>query len=203
MLVKVAIDLSLDRLFTYEVPEELEKKLAVGQLLSVPFGHRFARGFAMAISSDPPEDSAFKLKDVAEIVDQTPFFSVELLELVKQVASYTASPLESVIKAALPAAVLKKNAKARELLFVEPAIAGSGDRPPESGDRPPASGDSPHGCDILSRLNRREKWVSLPMRAMIDHISRIRLELNTPVPLSLEETVIPTNGRKIRYAQIT
>ena len=113
----------------------------------------------MAISSDPPEDSAFKLKDVAEIVDQTPFFSVELLELVKQVASYTASPLESVIKAALPAAVLKKNAKARELLFVEPASAESGDRPPESGDRPPASGDSPHGCDILSRLNRREKWV--------------------------------------------
>ena len=44
MLVRVAIDLALDRLFTYEVPRELEKKLAVGQLLSVPFGHRTARG---------------------------------------------------------------------------------------------------------------------------------------------------------------
>ena len=29
MLVKVAIDLALDRLFTYTVPEELEKKLTV------------------------------------------------------------------------------------------------------------------------------------------------------------------------------
>ena len=43
MQAKVAIDLALDRLFTYEVPEALTKKLAVGQLLSVPFGHRTAR----------------------------------------------------------------------------------------------------------------------------------------------------------------
>ena len=50
MRVQVAIDLALDRLFTYEAPRELEKKLAVGQLLSVPFGHREARGFAMAVS---------------------------------------------------------------------------------------------------------------------------------------------------------
>ena len=49
MLVKVAIDLALDRLFTYEVPEALQEKLAVGQLLSVPFGHRAARGFAVEI----------------------------------------------------------------------------------------------------------------------------------------------------------
>lgn len=49
MLVKVAIDLALDRLFTYEVPEALQEKLAVGQLLSVPFGHREARGFALAL----------------------------------------------------------------------------------------------------------------------------------------------------------
>ena len=52
MFARVAIDLALDRLFTYEVPKELEKKLAVGQLLSVPFGHRTARGFAMEIGDE-------------------------------------------------------------------------------------------------------------------------------------------------------
>ena len=52
MLVRVAIDLALDRLFDYEVPKELEKKLAVGQLLSVPFGHRTARGFAMELGDE-------------------------------------------------------------------------------------------------------------------------------------------------------
>lgn len=149
MTVKVAIDLALDRLFDYEVPEALEEKLAVGQLLSVPFGHREARGFAMAISlgeeappREPPRNTAppslglssslalkqpsapqkINLKKINSIVDETPFFSAVLLELVKKVAAYTCSPLESVLKAALPAAVLKKNAKPQELLFIEPAI---------------------------------------------------------------------------------
>lgn len=143
MLVKVAIDLALDRLFTYEVPEALQEKLAVGQLLSVPFGHRAARGFAVEISAgesgishgatearrptqpnlrvsvSPCEKKAYRLKPVTAIVDETPFFSPKLLALVKRVAAYTAAPLESVLKAALPAAVLKKNARPREQLFVE------------------------------------------------------------------------------------
>ena len=52
MIARVAIDLALDRLFDYEVPEALREKLAVGQLLSVPFGHRTARGFAMELGEE-------------------------------------------------------------------------------------------------------------------------------------------------------
>ena len=123
MLVKVAIDLALDRLFTYEVPETLQKKLAVGQLLSVPFGHREARGFVLETSrgGDVCQDGNYKVKPVTAIIDETPFFSPALLELVKRVASYTASPIEAVLKTALPAAVLKRNAHAKEQLFVEPS----------------------------------------------------------------------------------
>ena len=124
MLVKVAIDLSLDRLFTYQVPEELKKKLAVGQLLSVPFGHREARGFAMEAGENGP-DASIRLKPVTSIVDETPFFSAAILELVKRVAAYTASPIEAVLKTALPAAVLKRNVRPRELMFIEPALAPS------------------------------------------------------------------------------
>ena len=145
MLVKVAIDLALDRLFTYEVPEALQKKLAVGQLLSVPFGHREARGFVLGIDrvdrrigvdtgnidntvSTPtdayrrlstPKANPIRLKPITAIVDETPFFSPALLELVKRVADYTASPIEAVLKAALPAAVLKRNARAKEQFYVE------------------------------------------------------------------------------------
>ena len=122
MTVSVAIDLALDRLFTYEVPEALQKKLAVGQLLSVPFGHREARGFAMEVFTDAiaAGGQGYRLKPVTAIVDETPFFSPALLDLVRRVASYFAAPVESVLKAALPAAVLKKNAKPKEMLFVEP-----------------------------------------------------------------------------------
>ena len=140
MLVKVAIDLALDRLFTYEVPEALQKKLAVGQLLSVPFGHREARGFALEVGGaqdlrretedlkgieSQVSSPHFKLKPISSIVDETPFFSPALLDLVKKVADYTASPIEAVLRTALPAAVLKKNVRPRELMFIEPALAPS------------------------------------------------------------------------------
>ena len=130
MIAKVAIDLALDRLFTYEVPEALQKKLAVGQLLSVPFGHREARGFVLGTShgGDVFQEGDYKLKPVTAIVDETPFFSPKLLELVKKVAEYTASPIEAVLKAALPAAVLKKNARAKEQLYVGVREQGLGVR---------------------------------------------------------------------------
>ena len=126
MLARVAIDLALDRLFTYEVPAELEKKLAVGQLLSVPFGHRTARGFVMELergngttgtaeTDGTDEDSRsalrdsnlslkgprrpYSLKPIGSIVDEEPFFSTRLLELVRALAAYTAAPVESVLKA--------------------------------------------------------------------------------------------------------
>ena len=134
MYAKVAIDLALDRLFTYEVPEALQKKLAVGQLLSVPFGHREARGFAMETSpgGDVCQDGNYKVKPITAIVDETPFFSSAILELVKKVAAYTASPIEAVLKTALPAAVLKKNARAKEQLYVAPGKReqGRGNREP-------------------------------------------------------------------------
>ena len=146
MVVRVAIDLALDRLFDYEVPEALQKKLAVGQLLSVPFGHREARGFVLEV--DLKTQPAFKLKPITAIVDETPFFSPELLELVKRLSSYCAAPIESVLKAALPAAVLKKSVRPKELLYVEVIDNRSRSRP-DSAD-----------LDLKpSTLTKRQQWL--------------------------------------------
>ena len=141
MLVKVAIDLALDRLFTYEVPVELCQEVKVGQLLRVPFGHREARGFALQIDDsvqriddrgaergDVGETTLnsqlstlnYKIKPILGIADPAPFFSPAMLKLVRWIADYTCSPIETCLKAAVPAAVLKPNAKPKELLFVEP-----------------------------------------------------------------------------------
>ena len=167
MVVRVAIDLALDRLFDYEVPEALQKKLAVGQLLSVPFGHREARGFVLEVRGDRSRDDrvigcrsssdqgvdlkpqpAFKLKPITAIVDETPFFSPELLELVKRLSSYCAAPIESVLKAALPAAVLKKSVRPKELLYVEVVDNRSRSRP-DSAD-----------LDLKpSTLTKRQQWL--------------------------------------------
>jgi len=108
--------LALDRLFTYSVPVELTEKLRVGQLLRVPFGGRIARGFALATTEESP---AFRTKPVIAIEDESPFFSPALLKLVRWIADYTASPIETALRAALPAAVLKPGARAKEMLYVE------------------------------------------------------------------------------------
>ena len=121
MLVSVAIDLALDRLFTYSVPVELAGKLKTGQLLRVPFSGRIARGFSMKLSEgDSVPGAEFAIKPVMAIEDESPFFTVELLKLVKWAAKYYAAPVEQVLRAAVPAAVLKPNARPKELLFVEP-----------------------------------------------------------------------------------
>ena len=125
MQVSVAIDLALDRLFTYSVPVELTEKLRIGQLLRVPFGGREVRGFVLSIDGD---DKALdnlkgvKIKPINGIVDDAPFFSPTLLKLVKWMAAYTATPIETSLKTALPAAVIKPTARPKELLYVSPAI---------------------------------------------------------------------------------
>ena len=124
MVCKVAIDLALDKLFTYSVPGDMEKKLAIGQLLSVPFGRRTAQGFVLELAGDEAAgDLAGKLKPVDRILDEVPFFSPALLELARRLAAYIATPIESVLKAAVPAAVLKPGARPKELLFIAPALA--------------------------------------------------------------------------------
>ncbi len=180
MLVRVAIDLALDRLFTYEVPEALEKKLAVGQLLSVPFGHREARGFAVEVSpvsggggltAQPPARASclsglssrksYRLKPISAILDETPFFSPKLLELVKKVAAYTAAPLETVLKTALPAAVLKKNARPREQLFVEAREGARLERPGRREGLMGGCAVSPPAAEAsdASTLTPRQRWL--------------------------------------------
>ena len=142
MIARVAIDLALDRLFDYEVPESLREKLAVGQLLSVPFGHREARGFAVEIGEDA-SSSGRALKPISAIVEETPFFSPAIIALVRRIAAYTAAPLESVLRAALPAAVLKRNARAKEMLFVEPVAIDS----------------LAQGAALFQGLTTRQRWL--------------------------------------------
>ena len=120
VLVKVAIDLALDRLFTYEVPVELSGRMRVGQMLRVPFGHREARGFALSVESGDGATPSYRIRPILGIADEAPFFSPQMLRLVRWISSYTCSPIEMCLRAAVPAAVLKPNAKPKERLFVEP-----------------------------------------------------------------------------------
>lgn len=122
MFVRVAIDLALDKLFSYAVGAEFAEKLQIGQLLRVPFSGRIARGFAIAIDEFPPADvPASKMRAILGIEDEIPFFTPSMLELAKWMAAYTLTPIETCLKSCVPAAVLREGAHAKEQLFVSVA----------------------------------------------------------------------------------
>ena len=187
MYVSVAIDLALDRTFTYSVPVELTEKLRVGQLLRVPFAGRIARGFALAVTETPPQLPRAKkpvsdpqtllpgleeprkpsFKDVMAIEDESPFFSEAVLKLVRWIAAYTASPIETCLRAAVPGAVLKSSAKPKELLYVEAV---------EKGTVPPDVKLTPYQKELLDNLVRvGGGWLQQVVKEFSTSVSTLRL----------------------------
>lgn len=103
------------------MPGQLAGEIKIGQMVSAPFGSRMVRGFVVALSVTAPDGlSLSKIKPISSIVDPSPFFSEKLISLVKWIARYTLSPVESVIRAAVPAAVVRSGARPCVRLFVEP-----------------------------------------------------------------------------------
>jgi primosomal protein N' (replication factor Y) len=98
----VALDVPIDRQFTYRVPEALAPGLVPGARVLVPFGARRLVGVVVAVHASPPAGLE-SLKDVAAIVDRTPVLPAELLAFLREVASYYLSPLGAVLALALPA----------------------------------------------------------------------------------------------------
>lgn len=99
---EVVLDLKVDLCLTYLIPEELAGKVAIGQKVTVNLGSRRAAGFVVGISCRPP---ASPVKPLLGLLQQRPFFSVPLVELVRWVASYYFCSFPRAFKTALPAAV--------------------------------------------------------------------------------------------------
>ena len=91
MIVKVALsgaNRAFDQPFDYCVPVELEKKLQVGQMVGVPFGHRkkATPGYVVAILedsevADTSQDKKSELKAIESLLTKTPVVTNEQLRL--------------------------------------------------------------------------------------------------------------------------
>lgn len=100
--VEVALDVPIDRQFTYRIPNALAHDLVPGARVLVPFGARRMVGVVVAVLASPPAGLE-NLKEVAAVVDRTPVLPAELLAFLREVASYYLSPLGEVLALALPA----------------------------------------------------------------------------------------------------
>ena len=105
--VSVALPIGVDQTFTYALPENLRGKVWPGQRVKVPFGRgrRWAVGW---IARGLEATDIKEVKEVAEILDDEPLLTRDLLDLAFWMARYYVTPIGQVFEAILPAAVKRK-----------------------------------------------------------------------------------------------
>ena len=74
--------------FSYLIPESLKNEIKVGQAVSIPFGRRKEELKAYVVGFSDYLEEGIKAKEISEILDNTPLFSLEYLKLLEWVSSY-------------------------------------------------------------------------------------------------------------------
>jgi primosomal protein N' (replication factor Y) (superfamily II helicase) len=106
MFVNIALNIPADKLFTYEVPSDLQEQIAIGKRVFVSFGRRKRTGFIIAISSSCPLE---KVKFISEVLDEEPLFSENDLRFYQWIADYFIYPLGKALAEIIPAGSEKKD----------------------------------------------------------------------------------------------
>jgi primosomal protein N' (replication factor Y) (superfamily II helicase) len=95
----VSLPVPLDRLFTYELPRTLRRRVRAGCRVWVPFGSRKLAGVVMQTHDNCPTQDA---REVLRLLDAEPVLDAELLHLGQWIAEYYCAPLGEVLKGMLP-----------------------------------------------------------------------------------------------------
>jgi len=102
MYVNLALPLPIRKLFTYGVPERLEKDIGLGHRALVQLGNRFLIGVIVEVDVSMAEVKARQMREVLSILEAYPFFSKSLLGLTKWMSEYYFASWGECLKSALP-----------------------------------------------------------------------------------------------------
>ena len=94
----------LDRTFDYEVPEEMQKDIKIGNRVMVPFGRRIEEAFIIGFK----ETSEFKTKEI-QSYSENEFLNDDKIELARWMAKRYFANLSDCIKLMLPPGTTTKN----------------------------------------------------------------------------------------------
>lgn len=102
LYAEILLPLPLVGTFSYIVPMEMSKSIAVGHRVVVPFGpKKFYTGIVTSLSNNAPGD--FEIKPVAQLLDHTPIIKRPQLQLWEWISEYYLCSTGEVFKAAMPA----------------------------------------------------------------------------------------------------
>ncbi len=100
-IIEVAVPLPLETTFHYKVPLHLASRVQVGKRVLTPFGRRKLTGYILGRVESAEGD----LREIIDILDPEPLFTVKELEFLRWIANYYLHPLGEVLKGALPAGI--------------------------------------------------------------------------------------------------
>lgn len=105
----VAIPSPIRGPLTYSLPEGMSA--SEGMRVLVPFHRRRTIGLILDVLDTPPADAQSKsIKDIHEVMDPAPVMGQDLIKLIGWMASYYCTPIGEVVRASLPARMIKHGA---------------------------------------------------------------------------------------------
>ena len=104
MFAEVAVPIYVRQTFTYRLPGDMAARARPGCRVLVPFGKKFLTAFIVDLhESLQSEVDEADLKDIEELLDESPIITNEMLELTRWVSDYYFAPWGECLRAALPA----------------------------------------------------------------------------------------------------
>ncbi len=111
--VQVLVDINKlgTKTFSYLIPNNLRNEIKIGQAVSIPFGRRKQSLKAYVVGFNDYLEEGIKAKEIDEIIESEPLFSLEYLNLLSWVSTYYFCDIQSVLNIALPQKFFEKNVK--------------------------------------------------------------------------------------------
>jgi primosomal protein N' (replication factor Y) len=104
MFAEVAVPLYVRQTYTYRLPGDMARRAQTGCRVIVPFGKKLLTGFIVALRDRLDGEVAIsEVREVEELVDESPIISRDILALTRWMADYYYAPWGECLRTALPA----------------------------------------------------------------------------------------------------
>jgi primosomal protein N' (replication factor Y) (superfamily II helicase) len=113
MIARVVVDVPVNRTnrpFDYRIPPWLRPLVQVGSRVVVPFGPRKLQGYVVDVTAQPEEGTG-RLRDVEQVLDDTPPLTPELIRLGEWMSRQYLCPWVTAMQAMIPAVLKGRSEK--------------------------------------------------------------------------------------------
>ncbi|HQB60426.1 MAG TPA: DEAD/DEAH box helicase family protein, partial [Spirochaetota bacterium] len=119
-IVKVALPLNINSLFSYAVPDGQTLESVIGRRALVNFNNRKLRGYVV----EPGEYSdKYQIKPILKVIDKRPVFTTEAYNLARWIADYYFAGVGEVLSMMIPkGSRAKKNEATKSLPVAAPVL---------------------------------------------------------------------------------